>query len=98
MGYWPGHRSTPLIATCLFASSASAHWVSFHYISSLIHFSMVQSTRCQFLCSPALPTRLQLACICTAHSFLISPTAAKPSLLSSGTCVAIANLLRCLPK
>ena len=54
----------------LFASQPyNTHRVSFRFTTSFIHFSSVQSTRCQlFLCSPAAPLRLRSPCSCTAHS------------------------------
>ena len=40
-----------------FASQCyNTHWVSFRFTTSFIHFSSVQSTRCQLFCSPAIPT------------------------------------------
>ena len=40
-----------------FASQCyNTHWVPFRFTMSFIHFSSVQSTRCQLFCSPAIPT------------------------------------------
>ena len=66
----PHTKQYTWVCTCLSANHPyNTHWVSFRFTTSFIHFSSVQSTRCQFLlCSPAAPLRLRSPCSCTAHS------------------------------
>ena len=70
-------------------SQARSQLTWLHYTrSSLLHFSQVQSTRCQFLCARRPP---HLGCVhlasAIAHSSLISQIIAKVHLHSSATFV-----------
>ena len=85
-------------AHTFFATSAAAHWVPLHSLRrSFISVRLSPPAACLLLCSPRRPTRLHPASICTAHSSLISPASAKPSLHSSATSVPGGNILRWLP-
>jgi len=55
------HKAIQMGCTCLSTSHpCDTHWVSFRFITSFIHFSSVQYTRCPlFFCSPAAPLRLR---------------------------------------
>ena len=62
----------------------NTHRVPFRCTTSFIHFSSVQSTRCPFFCSPAVPISAAFAKCCSdhnalhmAHSSLISPCSTK---------------------
>ena len=66
----------------------NTHWVPFRFTTSFIHFSSVQSTRCQLFCSPAIPTSAAFTLrLLIAHSYLISQSTAKVHLHSSAAFV-----------
>ena len=83
------HKSTHKGMHQPFASQPyNTHRVSFRYTTSFIHFSSVQSTRCQLFCSPAFPTSAAFTLrLLIAYSYLISQSIAKVHLHSSAAYV-----------